>query len=534
MTVTIHSALARVCPSLLLFCLLLVPGSTHDRAKGLEPEFDVQLPNLTIKQGSDASFTCIVKHLGEYKVAWLRSEDKAIIAWYNHMVTHNHRYSVTHNGHNTWTLHLKNVQQNDSGTYMCQVNTDPQRSQYGTLDVVVPADIIDTETSNDVVVAENQPATLKCKAKGYPPPKVRWKRQDGAPLPISKEFLRNPAEKIEMWEGERLPLRPLLREDTGPYLCIANNSVPPLVSKRVMVYVHFKPSVTATNQLVAAPLGVNITLVCEVQAVPKPVLSWFNKGEQIILNSVGRIWQETEVVKDYMFRMRLSISYLQKDDFREYNCTAGNSLGADYKVIKLQQLPSPPPTAKPTHPTTTHVDIWRPMKHANNNGGNNPGSNSIPNIKHAKNHRRKFQRNRQGHGGARGEGEYYEGGGLNGEDGGDSSAEKDLTSTASYGWGDGKPNRDHSQRSAKESGSNSINGYNDRNSNSNNRGGGGGIINDHPNLSQAASRSSRKFSLVIWSLTLTFPISYLFSVGEHQKLNRLAIIFLNVGFLLMF
>jgi len=44
----------------------LFTGSTHGR--GLEPEFDVKLPNLTIKQGSDASFTCVVKHLGEYKV----------------------------------------------------------------------------------------------------------------------------------------------------------------------------------------------------------------------------------------------------------------------------------------------------------------------------------------------------------------------------------------------------------------------------------------------------------------------------------
>ncbi|ODM98518.1 Lachesin [Orchesella cincta] len=360
-------------------------GSTHDRVKGLEPEFDVLLPNLTVKQGSDASFTCIVKHLGDYKVAWIRSEDKAIIALQSHMVTNNHRYSVMHNGHNTWTLHIKNVQQTDIGSYICQVNTDPQTSQYGTLKVVVPADIIDLETSNDVVVAENQPATLKCKAKGYPPPKVRWKRQDGAPLPISKEFLRNPAEKIDMWEGERLPLAPLSRQSTGAYLCIANNSVPPVVSKRVMVYVHFKPSVTATNQLVAAPLGVNITIICEVQAVPKPVLSWFNKGaEQIILNSVGRIWQETEVLKDYMFRMRLSIFYLQKDDFREYNCTAGNSLGADYKVIKLQRKSSkvrcesyPPHLFRPT-PPHHHVDVWRPMKHANNNGGLNPTRTGSP------------------------------------------------------------------------------------------------------------------------------------------------------------
>lgn len=55
-------------------------------------------------------------------MAWIKADDKAIISWHTNMVTNNHRYSVTHNGHNTWTLHIKNVQQMDSGTYMCQVS----------------------------------------------------------------------------------------------------------------------------------------------------------------------------------------------------------------------------------------------------------------------------------------------------------------------------------------------------------------------------------------------------------------------------
>jgi serine/threonine-protein kinase haspin len=37
--------------------------------------------------------------------------------------------SVTHNGHNTWKLHISHVQLNDSGIFMCQINTDPMRSQ---------------------------------------------------------------------------------------------------------------------------------------------------------------------------------------------------------------------------------------------------------------------------------------------------------------------------------------------------------------------------------------------------------------------
>lgn len=63
------------------------------------------------------------------KVAWIKSDSKAILAIHTHMVALNQRLSVTHNGHNAWKLHIAHVQLNDSGTYMCQVNTDPMRSQ---------------------------------------------------------------------------------------------------------------------------------------------------------------------------------------------------------------------------------------------------------------------------------------------------------------------------------------------------------------------------------------------------------------------
>lgn len=66
------------------------------------------------------------------QVAWMKSDSKAILAIHTRMVAQNPRLSVTHNGHNTWKLHVTNVQPNDSGTYMCQVNTDPMMSQVST------------------------------------------------------------------------------------------------------------------------------------------------------------------------------------------------------------------------------------------------------------------------------------------------------------------------------------------------------------------------------------------------------------------
>ncbi|KAJ9600321.1 hypothetical protein L9F63_009397, partial [Diploptera punctata] len=117
-------------------------------------------------------------HQLDASVAWIKSDSKAILAIHTHMVAHNPRLSVTHNGHNTWKLHVSNVQMNDSGTYMCQINTDPMRSQMGNLDVKVPPDILNDEAPDGGVAPENGSVRLRCKATGIPEPTVMWRRED--------------------------------------------------------------------------------------------------------------------------------------------------------------------------------------------------------------------------------------------------------------------------------------------------------------------------------------------------------------------
>jgi len=70
------------------------------------------------------------------QVAWLRVDTQTILTIANHVITKNHRIAVTHSGHRTWSLHIKDTRQTDSGWYMCQVNTDPMSSITGFLKVV--------------------------------------------------------------------------------------------------------------------------------------------------------------------------------------------------------------------------------------------------------------------------------------------------------------------------------------------------------------------------------------------------------------
>lgn len=163
-------------------------------------------------------------------------EQSAILTVHNHVITRNPRISVTHDKHDkhkTWFLHIANVQEEDKGRYMCQINTVTAKTQFGYLHVVgkqinnvqssllleflrvvdfpgiclsweiananqltrkffffqmlietnviftlekntVPPNIDDAQTSTDVVVREGANVTLRCRAHGSPPPTIRW------------------------------------------------------------------------------------------------------------------------------------------------------------------------------------------------------------------------------------------------------------------------------------------------------------------------------------------------------------------------
>ncbi|CAG2115353.1 unnamed protein product, partial [Medioppia subpectinata] len=137
-----------------------------------EPDFVGHVPNVTAAIGRDAKIPCIVNNLDTYRVAWLRVESKTILTIHHHVITRNNRISLSHSDNNVWTLHIKNIQDSDRGGYMCQINTMPMKSQVGYVEVTVPPDFINSDTSTDVMVRENLNVTLKCKAKGHPDPRL--------------------------------------------------------------------------------------------------------------------------------------------------------------------------------------------------------------------------------------------------------------------------------------------------------------------------------------------------------------------------
>ncbi|XP_072944539.1 lachesin-like isoform X1 [Epargyreus clarus] len=327
--------------------LLLAILHVNFIALGLEPDFLYPLENVTIAQGRDAMFTCVVNNLGGYRVsgdsatarvAWIKADTKAILAIHEHVITNNARLSVTHNDYNTWTLNIRGVKREDRGQYMCQVNTDPMKMQTAFLEVVIPPDIIYEETSGDMMVPEGGSAKLVCKARGYPPPKILWRREDGGDI-ISRGGPQGKT-KVTSLEGDIVNLTKVTRSEMGAYLCIAANGVPPSVSKRIMLHVHFHPLVQVPNQLVGAPTGTDVTLQCHVEASPKAINYWTREnGEMIITNDK---YQMSEINSSaYSVQMRLVIRNIQRSDLGGYKCISKNSIGDAEGNIRLYEMELP-------------------------------------------------------------------------------------------------------------------------------------------------------------------------------------------------
>nr|XP_032296382.1 neurotrimin isoform X4 [Drosophila virilis] len=315
---------------LLLICNCIVGA--------FEPDFVIPLENVTVAQGRDATFTCVVNNLGGHRVAWIKADAKAILAIHEHVITNNDRLSVTHNDYNTWTLNIRGVKMEDAGKYMCQVNTDPMKMQTATLEVVIPPDIINEETSGDMMVPEGGSAKLVCRARGHPKPKITWRREDGREI-IARNGVHQKTKAI-LVEGEMLTLSKVTRSEMGAYMCIASNGVPPTVSKRMKLQVHFHPLVQVPNQLVGAPVLTDVTLICNVEASPKAINYWQRENGEMII--AGDRYALTEKENNmYAIEMILHIRRLQSTDFGGYKCISKNSIGDTEGTIRLYEMERP-------------------------------------------------------------------------------------------------------------------------------------------------------------------------------------------------
>ena len=148
--------------------------------------------------------------------------------------------------------------------------------------MVIPPQISDKLSTEDLSVAEGGSAKFICSATGHPTPTITWQKMPKTPRQKARIRITNKASRRvshkKAIHGEVLEIDKVSREDMGTYRCIAKNNVPPTVSKNFKLTVNFEPQIEVTNQVVGAPIGTNIILRCNIQASPKPMTFWSKKS----------------------------------------------------------------------------------------------------------------------------------------------------------------------------------------------------------------------------------------------------------------
>ncbi|CAG7727517.1 unnamed protein product, partial [Allacma fusca] len=103
-------------------------------------------------------------------VSWVRHRDIHILTVATYTYTSDQRFQAIHqrSGDSEWTLQIKYTQKRDAGIYECQISTQPHRSFYVNLNVVVPtASILG---GPDLHVDKGSMINLTCIIKYSPEP----------------------------------------------------------------------------------------------------------------------------------------------------------------------------------------------------------------------------------------------------------------------------------------------------------------------------------------------------------------------------
>ncbi|CAD5210184.1 unnamed protein product [Bursaphelenchus xylophilus] len=289
--------------------------------------------NITAIKGQNVEFKCRIIDPGPYLVAFFRVEDTPRLISYDEQVFRQiEKYELKKKvTEEEWILTVKNVDETDAGGYSCQLNTNPVMARIGYLALRVPPIVSRSSTPSAVEVREGHNVTLNCEANGNPAPKITWRRQDRQII----RFNGATGYGASVYNGSELTLTRVSRKHMSEYVCVATNDIPPDETWTVKLHVTFEPSVIPQSTLVEVSLGSLARLVCNVEAWPRAMVTWYFNDVELF--DSGSFRMEQSVTERYKTVHVLEVQYAESHHFGVYKCVAANDFGKEFATIRLVQ-----------------------------------------------------------------------------------------------------------------------------------------------------------------------------------------------------
>ncbi|KAG8447614.1 hypothetical protein GDO86_014935 [Hymenochirus boettgeri] len=241
-------------------------------------------------------------------------------------------------------LQILNAQEEDSGQYTCVVTNDiGEAVRNYEVKVFIPPAIKRDDSNQEVGIKEikakvNSSLTLHCESQAVPKPSLHWYK-DGKLLESSD------GTQIQR-DGQELQIQPIRVSDSGRYTCVATNvagedekdfyvnvQVPPVFYRPGGSSAAFElllrddgEELTEHREVIA---NNPISLSCDTNAIPPPVLTWYKDG-QLLSSSDGML-----ILLDGRI---LQISMAHAKNAGKYTCKATNEAGEDklnYELVVM-------------------------------------------------------------------------------------------------------------------------------------------------------------------------------------------------------
>ncbi|XP_068223101.1 protein amalgam-like [Palaemon carinicauda] len=297
------------------------------------PRVVTQPEHFEAEAGSSITLPCDIKNVGRRSVFWFKGDApdgrellmqmKSVKGTFT--VPRQYQEIIDSGKLNTEgsNLIINNLEASDQDTYTCSVAWARQAVTH-TLTVhgaepAPPVYLTTIPSDGQIAVGEGLPASLSCVASGSIPATVTWYKE-GNPGVITV--------------GNVFNLFETTREDTGRYLCLADNGVSEPVTFYFDLAVEFVEVQAPVTEVVASGEDMMAQLSCYVSGFPEPQIAWYSASGPVMEDDRHQIFSQENT-------HYLQISQMTAADLGEYQCYGYNDKSRDHATISVSAAPGP-------------------------------------------------------------------------------------------------------------------------------------------------------------------------------------------------
>ncbi|KAK6480953.1 hemicentin-1-like [Huso huso] len=225
------------------------------------------------------------------------------------------------------SLYIDKVSQEDAGIFVCMA-VNLAGSANVSITVSIPAAPTISSGPSHYITNEGVAVTLSCDSTGEPKPTTVWSK--------GREAIRWHSSRYRADASGSLMIPSPGAEDSGVYVCTATNPAG-YASREMQLSVNTKPRIGGGRNLtepirISAAVGSEVTLPCEVQGSPTPLVTWSRDGYP-----VPPITARFTVLSSGSLR----VSDSRVTDSAEYKCSVVNPAGKTSLIYTLHVQVAP-------------------------------------------------------------------------------------------------------------------------------------------------------------------------------------------------